>query len=301
MTSKSPVRSCEDVDEAALSYAEIKALCAGNPLIREKMDLDIEVARLRLLKADYQSQRYKLENAILKTLPAAIESAKEKIAGYMADQERLETWTLPNKDGFSPMVINRVTYAEKAEAGQALLDACTNAPINTPAKSGTYRGFDLYLSFDALFQEYKAVLKGAMHYDTALGTNVHGNITRLNNALNNLPDLLMAAKERLEDSQRQLDTAKDELTKPFPMETELAAKAERLAALDSQLNMDAKSEVPDDAATEKEPEKDGRESEQESVEKADAMPTPGHVPSVGINGRIIIGTIPKHSYMENDL
>jgi len=238
MTSKSPVRSCEDVDEAALSYAEIKALCAGNPLIREKMDLDIEVARLRLLKADYQSQRYKLEDAILKTYPKTIEAAKERIAGYRDDQERLKAGTAPNEDGFSPMKIAGVVHTEKALAGQALIDMCKTVTGKEPVKIGTYRGFDMYLSFCPVLQSYEATLKGAMSHSTVLGTDVHGNITRLNNLLGKLPERLDEVRHGLDDTQKQLETAKEEIKKPFQFEAVLAAKSQRLAELDSQLNMD---------------------------------------------------------------
>jgi hypothetical protein len=260
MTSKSPVRACEDVDETALSYAEIKALCAGNPLIKEKMDLDIEVARLRFLKSDYQSQRYRLEDAILTSFPEAIERAKENVAGFMKDQERLKAGTIPNEDGFSPMIIGGLTHTEKAAAGKALIDMCKLVTHHDPVKIGNYRGFDLYLSF--INMEYKAALKGTMHYQTALGQDVFGNITRLNNLLNNLPERLITAQQQLEDIQRQLETAKEELKKPFSMEPELASKAERLAILDSQLNMENAPNQPEPS----EPENDWHEDENDGFE-----------------------------------
>ena len=255
MTSKSPVRSCEDVDETALSYAEIKALCAGNPLIMEKMNLDIEVARLRFLKAEHQSQRYELEDKILQHYPMAIESVKECIAGYTEDQERLKTWTIPNKDGFSPMVIGGMTHTEKAEAGKMLIDMCKSAFVSKDlVKIGTYRGFDLYLSYAFGKNSFIATFKGAMHYSTPLGGDVHGNIKRLDNALSDIPDLLSAAKQQLEKENLNLETAKIEVKKPFPLEAELTAKAARLAELDSQLNMDNKTPQEPEIEQEAEPE-----------------------------------------------
>jgi N12 class adenine-specific DNA methylase len=275
MTGKSPVRSCEDVDEAALSYAEIKALCAGNPLIREKMELDIDVARLKLLKADYASQRYRLQDAILKTYPEAMEQAKERIAGCQADIGRLAAGTVPDKDGFSPMELMGKTYAEKEEAGKALIEVCKGVADTDPVKVGMYRGFGLLLSFDAYGQDRIATLKGALKHQTVLGTDVRGNITRLNNVLADLPSRLELARQSLENTQRQLETAKGELEKPFPMGDELAAKSERLAALDIRLNMDASSHGPKD---------DGPESEPETEAVA----------PVGDAGCVVSCTVPRH-------
>jgi len=242
MTSKSPARTCEDVDEAVLSYAEIKALCVGNPLIKEKMDLDIEVSRLRVLKADYQNQRFRLEDAVLVHLPRTIENTNKRIEGLNEDHKRLAVETVPNKDGFSPMKIGNVVHTEKALAGQALIDACKTVVGLEPMKVGSYRGFDLHLSYNAASQDVTATLKGTMQYSTALGTDIHGNIRRLDNALNNIPELIKAAENLIEDTHRQIESAKEELTKPFLKEEELKTKSARLAELDSQLNLDATGE-----------------------------------------------------------
>ena len=244
MTSKSPVRSCEDVDQTALSYAEIKSLCTGNPLIKEKMNLDIDVARLRLLKADHQSQRYRLEDRLLTYYPQSIERTKERIAGYQADQARVETGTRPNKDGFSPMTIGGRVYTGKEEAGTALLAACQQISDGDPAKIGAYRGLDLYLSFDFHHKAIDAVLKGAMSHETTLGTDVYGNITRLNNAISDIPIELSLAEKQLENLNQQVEDAEKERQKPFPFEAELAEKTVRLALLDAELNMDDSREEP---------------------------------------------------------
>jgi len=244
MTSKSPVRSCEDVDQTALSYAEIKSLCAGNPLIKEKMNLDIDVARLRLIKADHQSQLYRLEDNLLTYYPQAIMRTKERIAGYQADQSRVEAGTRPNKDGFSPMTIGGRVYTEKEKAGTALLEACQQISDETPVKIGAYRGLDLYLSFDLRQKTINAVLKGAMSHESTLGTDVYGNITRLNNTISDIPIELSAAEKQLENLNQQVENAERERQKPFPFEAELTEKTTRLALLDAELNMDANREEP---------------------------------------------------------
>ena len=283
MTSKVPLRSCEDIDEAVLSYAEIKALCAGNPLIKEKMDLDIEVARLKLLKAEHQCQCYRLEDYIIRTYPTEIESAKERIAGLTEDMERLKAETVPNKDGFSPMNIVGTVYTEKAEAGQKLLDVCKTVVGREPTRIGAYRGFDMYLHFDAVCQSCYVTFKGTMHHLTSLGTDVHGNITRLNNLLEGFPNRLTAAQQQIEDANRQMETAKEELTKPFPQEAELAAKAERLVGLDATLNLDAavSAEMKNEPENEIDLENDGLELEnkQEASEIAANMGTRGVSPA----------------------
>lgn len=238
MSSKSPVRSCEDVDETALSYAEIKALCAGNPLIKEKMDLDIEVARLRLLKADHQSQHYRLEDELIRYFPQNIEKSKEQIAGFEGDKVRLAEGTKENADGFSPMVISGTTHTDKGKAGAALIEACNQITSTEPVNIGSYRGFDMNLSFDTFNKSHKLTLKGTMSYSTDLGTDTFGNITRINNALGELPERLTSVQSYMENLYQQMENAKIELQNPFPLEQELTEKSERLAVLDAELNMD---------------------------------------------------------------
>ena len=248
MTSKSPVRSCDDVDEQALSYAEIKALCAGNPLIKEKMDLDIEVARLKVLKADHQSQQYRMEDKLLKYFPAEIERQTGYIHGFEADIKAVEA-NPQIADGFCGMDIRGKHYSEKADAGEWILAACKEVKGSEPVPLGEYRGFQMELSFDSFRHEFDIVLKGAMSHRVALGTDARGNITRLDNALAGVPDKLEKAKEQLSNLYNQQEATKSELGKPFPQEAELTAKSQRLAELDAALNMedstDSRDEISD--------------------------------------------------------
>ena len=237
MTSKSPVRSCEDVDEQALSYAEIKALCAGNPLIKEKMDLDIEVARLKVLKADHQSQQYRLEDKLLKTFPATIQHQKEVIACVKWDAETAEAHPQV-KDGFCGMEIKGMHYEDKLSAGERLLAACQELPSAEPVEIGSYRGFPMELSFNTFQNQFEIVLKGETNNRVFLGTDARGNITRLDNALDNFPERIEKAENYLGTLIQQRDAAQAELGKPFPQEEELAAKSARLAELDALLNME---------------------------------------------------------------
>ena len=237
MTSKSPVRSCDDVDEQALSYAEIKALCAGNPLIKEKMDLDIDVARLKVLKADHQSQQYRLEDKLLKYFPAQIEKQTGYIHGYEADIKAIEA-NPQIHEGFCGMEILGKHYAEKADAGEIILAACKEMKGTDPIPLGSYRGFQMELSFDSFRHEFDIVLKGSMSHRVALGTDARGNLTRLDNALAGVPEKLENAKEQLTNLYNQQEAAKVELGKPFPQEAELAMKSQRLAELDAALNME---------------------------------------------------------------
>ena len=237
MTSKSPVRSCDDVDEQALSYAEIKALCAGNPLIKEKMDLDIEVARLKVLKADHQSQQYRLEDKLLKTFPASIQHQKEVIACMKQDAETAEAHPQV-KDGFCGMVIRGVHYEDKLTAGERLLAACQELPSAGAVEIGSYRGFPMELSFSTLHNQFELAFKGQSTNHVFLGTDARGNITRLDNALDNFPERIEKAENRLGSLIQQRDAAQAELGKPFPQEDELAAKSARLAELDARLNME---------------------------------------------------------------
>ena len=238
MTSKSPVRSAEDVDEAALSYAEIKALATGNPHIKEKMDLDIEVSRLKLLKASHLSQKYALEDQIIKEFPQKINSYKQRIAGLETDIAFLPTQTHPNDEGFSPMQINGVTYTDKKEAGTKILEACKAMTNPEPVMLGFYRGFSMDLSFDTFAREYRITLRNALSYIVLLGSDIYGNIQRLDNLFDSLLDKLTAAKEQLDNTYVQLDNAKTEVEKPFPKEEDLKAKTARLDELNILLNMD---------------------------------------------------------------
>ena len=246
MTSKSPVRSAEDVDEQALSYAEIKALASGNPMIKEKMDLDIEVSKLKLLKANHLSQRYALEDAISKTFPASIAAAKERVSGYEADIATVKENTHPNADGFSPLTLMGVPYTDKKKAGAALLTMCQNMRSPEATQIGSYRGLTLELEFDAFAREYRLTMIGQLRHTVTLGTDVFGNLQRMDNALEALPLKQQTCRERLSDLQAQLKTAKVEVQKPFPREEELKTKTARLEELNSLLNLDHKeSEIAD--------------------------------------------------------
>ena len=258
MTSKSPVRSAEDVDEQALSYAEIKALASGNPMIKEKMDLDIEVSRLKLLKANHLSQRYALEDAIAKTFPRDIAETKARLAGYGTDIATVKEHTSPNTDGFSPMTLAGTDYAEKKEAGGALLALCQNMLSPEPTLVGSYRGLTLELSFDSFAQEYRLTMIGQLRHMVTLGTDVFGNLQRMDNLLETLPVKEQTCRE-LDDLQTQLETAKAEVDKPFVRENELRIKTARLEELNALLNMDNK-EQPE---VEPEPPKKSREKEWE--------------------------------------
>ena len=240
MTSKSPVRSAEDVDEQALSYAEIKALASGNPMIKEKMDLDIEVSKLKLLKANHLSQKYALEDAISKDFPKQIAETQVRIAGYGADIATVKENTHPNGDGFSPLTLAGVTYADKKEAGAALLTMCQTMLSPEATQVGSYRGLTLELSFDTFAREYRLTMIGQLRHTVTLGTDVFGNLQRMDNALEGLPIKEQACREQLSNLQTQLETAKAEVQKPFPREAELNTKTARLEELNSLLNLDHK-------------------------------------------------------------
>ena len=261
MSSKSPVRACDDVDETALSYAEIKALCAGDPRIKEKMDLDIEVAKLRLMKADYQSNQFKLEDQILKQYPEEIRQAQEWAKGYRADMALLEAHPLP-KNGFVGMVIKGKRNADKEAAGKMLLEACRLSPHDM--ELGEYRGMKMTVDYDSYRQEVKLILRGEMSHAVTMGTDVYGNLTRIENVLANMPQKLEKAEERIAELERQTEQAKAELGKPFAQEKDLEAKAARLAELNAALNIDEKRKEP----MEKRPMKDVLKAYQE---RADAQ------------------------------
>lgn len=240
MTSKSPVRSAEDVDEQALSYAEIKALASGNPMIKEKMDLDIEVSKLKLLKANHLSQKYALEDAISKGFPKQIAETQARIAGYGADIATVKENTHPNGDGFSPLTLAGVTHADKKEAGAALLTMCQTMLSPEATQVGSYRGLTLELAFDTFAREYRLTMIGQLRHTVTLGTDVFGNLQRMDNALEGLPIKEQACREQLSNLQTQLETAKAEVQKPFPREAELNTKTARLEELNTLLNLDHK-------------------------------------------------------------
>ena len=244
MTSKSPVRSCEDVDEQALSYAEIKALCAGNPLIKEKMDLDVQVAKLKVLKADHQSQKFRLEDKLLTKFPAEIQETNAHIAGLKADAQ-LAAAHPQGKEEFCGMTIKGVTYDEKKTAGERLVLACSELPNAEEKVIGSYRGFELSLRFDTFRSEYQALLKGQRKYTVPLGTDPLGNFIRLDNSLNNFPERINSAENELATLHQQQAAAQIEVEKPFPQEEELAEKSARLAELNAQLDVDEKSHDPE--------------------------------------------------------
>ena len=251
MTSKSPVRSCEDVDEQALSYAEIKALCAGNPLIKEKMDLDVQVAKLKVLKADHQSQKFRLEDKLLTKFPADIRETNAYIAGVKADAQ-LAAAHPQGREEFCGMTIKGVTYDEKKTAGERLVLACSELPNADEKVIGSYRGFELSLRFDTFRSEYQALLKRQRKYTVPLGTDPLGNIIRLDNSLNNFPERITAAENELDTLHQQQAAAQIEVEKPFPQEEELAEKSARLAELNAQLDVDEKNHEPEQDEEEQE-------------------------------------------------
>ena len=251
MTSKSPVRSCEDVDEQALSYAEIKALCAGNPLIKEKMDLDVQVAKLKVLKADHQSQKFRLQDKLLTKFPADIQEVNAHIAGLKADAQ-LAAAHPQGKEEFCGMTIKGVAYDEKKTAGERLVLACSELPNAEEKVIGSYRGFELSLRFDAFRTEYQALLKGQQKYTVPLGNDPLGNIIRLDNSLNSFPERITSAENELTTLHQQQAAAQIEVEKPFPQEEELAEKSARLAELNAQLDVDEKSHEPEQDEEEQE-------------------------------------------------
>ena len=242
MTSKSPVRSCEDVDEAALTYAEVKALATGNPYIKEKMDLDIQVSKLKLMKANHTSQIYRLEDNIAKHYPKQVETLKERIRGFEADIETARKNMPEDKESFVMKVGSR-TYYDKKEAGTALIALCKQ--MNTMGQTvpiGEYAGFAMKITFDSFNRKFVMSLKGEISHNLEIGSDALGNITRINNVLENMDKELSEARTKLENVSHQLETAKIEVQKPFSAEQELKEKMERLAALDALLNMDEKGE-----------------------------------------------------------
>lgn len=252
MTSKSPVRSCEDVDETALSYAEIKAICAGDPLIREKMDLDIDVSRLRILKADHQSKQFQMEDNVLRYFPEQIRECEGFIAGFQKDMETLAAHPHPIvtrggedgkavevEKGFAGMVVRGDTLTDKDNAGAALLGACKEVKTPELTEIGSYRGFTMFLSVENFGSDFILTLKGEMSHRTKLGPDARGNLLRIDNTLADIHSRMEGVQVRLSNLREQLAAAKKELGKPFPQEAELAAKSARLAELNAQLDMGA--------------------------------------------------------------
>ena len=243
MSSKSPVRSCDDVDETALSFAEIKALCAGDPRIKERMDLDVDVSRLKLMKADHQSKQYQMEDNLLKYFPEQIEKHKGFIKGLEADMGTLAAHPHP-ADSFAGMEVRGDTLTDKENAGAALLDACKEVKNAEPVQVGSYRGFAMSVSFDAFRQEYTLQLKGQMTHQATLGADPRGNLTRIDNALAQMPQRLESVKAQLDNLYQQQAAAKEEVGRPFPYEDELREKSARLTELDTLLNIDSKAPGP---------------------------------------------------------
>ena len=262
MTSKSPVRSCEDIDEAALSYAEVKALATGNPYIKEKMDLDIQVSKLKLLKANHTSQRYRLEDNIAKHYPMQITALKERLEGYRADIQTYAAHKLVDKDAFSMKIGNR-TYTDKKEAGAALIDMCRSAKQpNMAVTIGEYQGFKMSVSFDSFFSKFTISLKGSLSHEVEIGADPLGNLQRLSNALEGMTGKMADVEQKLSNVEHQLETAKVEVTKPFAQEQELAEKLERLAELNALLNMDEKGDNALDMGDDEPEDENGEQSAQ---------------------------------------
>ena len=273
MTSKSPVRSCEDVDEAALSYAEVKALATGNPYIKEKMDLDIQVSKLKLMKANHTSQKYRLEDNITQHYPHQIAIFKERIEGFTADMEKYAKNKPEDKEQFF-MQVGGKPYTDKKEAGTAIIAMCKEIKgINASADVGEYLGFKLNVTFDSFNNKFVMNVKGAMSHPMEVGADPLGNITRINNVLEAMPAQLEEAQTKLSNVEHQLETAKAEVNKPFPQEAELSEKLERLAELNALLNMDEKGDdaigMDDDAAEPEKPQEDVKSVDKKVEEVAD--------------------------------
>ena len=262
MTSKSPMRSCDDIDEQALSYAEIKALCAGDPRIREKMDLDVQVAKLKVLRGDFQNQKYRLEDKLLKTFPEEIQKQKTRIAALQQDSQ-IATAHPQDKENFCGMTIKGMVYDDKKAAGERLLLARQEMPNADMMLLGTYRGFELNIRFDSFKNEHQAVLRAELSYPVSLGDDARGNITRLDNAIDNFADRIADAENALQNLEQQKQAAEVEVAKPFAQEEELAEKSARLAELNALLNIDR-----------------GRSSSQDAPEETEETETPATRPSV---------------------
>ena len=264
MTSKSPARTVDDIDEVALSYAEIKALATGNPYIKEKIDLDVQVSKLQLLKQSFLSQRYEMEDKVTKTFPLEIKRLNESISAYEADIAQVKAHTPSDREVFPPMQINGVTYEEKQEAGKALVEACKSMKSPDVVMIGSYRGLAMGLHYNTFANDFVVTLKGAMKHTVTLGSDIYGNITRIDNAVSKFEDDLQRCKDKLENTKEQLEIAKAESIKPFPREQELNEKTERLEELNALLDMDKKEHIMLDTEPDtgdKEPERADRSME----------------------------------------
>ena len=263
MTSKSPARSVEDIDEVALSYAEIKALAVGNPYIKEKMDLDIQVSKLQLLKQSFLSQKYEMEDKAVRYFPNEIRQCEQRIADYESDIALAKENTPPDRETFPEMQIHDVVYTEKKEAGQAIIEACKAMKSADAVLIGRYRGFPMKLSYDSFQKVFVISMYGKQVYHVPLGTDIHGNITRLDNKIQELPDKMLRCQDKLENLKVQLENAKEEAQKEFPQEEELAEKIARLGELNVLLDMDKKDQVllDDGEGVEIEPEQKKKEHE----------------------------------------
>lgn len=240
MTSKSPVRSAEDVDEVALSFAEVKMLATGDARFKEKMDLDIQVSKLRVLKQSYLSEHYDLEDRVMKYYPQTIKEYEERIAGYENDVALVKQHKPQGEDKFCPMTLKGVTYTEKADAGEMLLAICKDYPMSAPTEIGSYRDFQMEIYYDTVNAHYCMNLCGKAKHKVDLGADALGNLTRIENELSKLPARLEAAKTKKAETIAQLETAKEEIKKPFAFEDELKEKTERLNALNIELNLNEK-------------------------------------------------------------
>ena len=290
MTSKSPVRSCEDVDEAALSYAEVKALATGNPYIKEKMDLDIQVSKLKLMKANHTSQKYRLEDNITQHYPHQIAIFKERIEGFTADMNKYAKNKPEDKEQFF-MQVGGKSYTDKKEAGTAIIAMCKEIKgINASADVGEYLGFKLNVTFDSFNNKFVMNVKGAMSHPMEVGSDPLGNITRINNVLEAMPSQLEEAQMKLSNVKHQLETAKAEVDKPFPQEAELAEKLERLAELNSLLNMDEKGDdaigMDDEAAEPEKPQETVKTVDNKRDEVADMPAKQSNLGKTAMGGKL---------------
>lgn len=247
MTSKSPVRSCDDVDETALSFAEIKALCAGDPRIKERMDLEVDVSRLRIMKADHQSKQFKMEDMLLKFYPEKITQSKSFIQGLEADMQTLATHPLPT-EGFIGMEIRGDFLTDKENAGAALIDTCKEISTAETVQIGKYRGFDMSIHYDTWEKKYILTLKGQMTHRVEIGADPRGNLVRIENVLAKMPERLKTVQAQLQNYIQQQAEAQNEVGKPFEFEEELATKSARLVELDLQLNLDGRGQTQPEAA-----------------------------------------------------
>ncbi|MFQ6942899.1 MAG: hypothetical protein ACLRTR_00345 [Clostridia bacterium] len=260
MTSKTPDRTADDIDEKALSYGEIKALATGNKYILEKTELDSEVAKLKIVRQSYQSQIYDLQDKVARTYPNMIKELQEKVQALEDDMKQLENNTIPNADGFSKMIIKGIEYTEKEQAGKAILEACKTKTNPDLEDIGEYRGFRLELGFNSVEREFTMTIKNKYSYNIMLGSDVYGNITRINNALEAIKDKIPDERLRIEDIEKQLENAKIEMQKPFPQEELLDEKMKRLEELNILLKLDEKEKQVLDTSNE---EIENNEKEQE--------------------------------------